>query len=141
MDIQAASLDQIVKARSGRSYRVSADVGGIAQRIQAIDPSLVLRYHEESDHYSVVQVDPVTGVEHLVTTALPVNGGLDPRLVERVEKITRPDYDVVSKIAEENDRIDRENERRLTEQIAERAERVYHKLRKAQGIQNRIYVP
>jgi hypothetical protein len=140
VDIQAASIDQVQRGRDGKVHVVTSDAGDVAKQIREIDRSFVLRYHEHTDHWSVVQVLP-DGGEQLVTTCQPVAGTVDPRLPERVRKITQPSYDVVGEITRSNDALHARNEREFSDRVDERAEVLEYAVRRELGIKDRIFVP
>lgn len=142
MDITPASIAQVRAGRDGRIHVVEADTANVAQQLREIDRSLVLRYHDRSDHYSVIQVtDDPACPEHLVTTCNPVNGGVDPRIVERVRKVARPEYDVGKEIDAENTRVIQEQRDAATQRTDERLERAVHEARRLSGQRGRVFVP
>lgn len=141
MDITPASIDQVQSSQDGRTHVVTADVGGVAQQLRELDRSLVLRYHEHTDHYSVVQMtgDP-NQPEHLVTTCQPVQGGVDPRLVDRIRQVMHADYDVVSELQRNNDQVKADAVAEREERRGAAVERAAHEFRRLAGDKT-VFVP
>lgn len=143
MDIQPASIDQVIRGRTGRVHHVEADVGGVAAELARIDPSLVLRFHEHSEHWSVVGRD-ARGEEYLVTTCegLGPRRTVDPRVVDRVRQAFSEGYDAAADSRATNDRV-RDAARRLTEErLGKLAEEVaFDVLAESGGLHDRIFVP
>jgi hypothetical protein len=136
MEIRSASYNQVLKGRGGRMVLIDDDVCGIAAQLLEIDPSLRLRWSEAGEYFVVYQqIDEHT--RHLVTTAQELDG----RLLQRVLKITHPDFDFAAEV----DRIDAEAdaaiEHRFHEGVGERGERLAHAVRKDMGFTNRAFVP
>jgi hypothetical protein len=142
VDITPASIDQVQAGIDGRTHVVTADVGGVAKQLRELDRSFVLRYHEHTDHYSVVQLtgDP-DQPEHLVTTCQPVDGGVDPRLVDRIRQIMQPDYDVVAELQRNNDQVRKTEADAAAQQRAEQLEHAAFAFRKMTGNTARAFVP
>lgn len=141
MDIAPASIDQVQSARDGRTRIVTADVGGVAKQLQELDRSFVLRYHEHTDHYSVIQMtgDPQEP-EHFVTSCQPVNGGVDPRLVDRIRQVMHPGYDVVGELERNNDQVRRDEAWARDDERGARIERAAHEFRRLAG-EKTVFVP
>jgi hypothetical protein len=141
VDITPASIDQVQSDRKGGVRVITADVGDVAKQLRELDRSLVLRYHEHTDHYSVVQMtgDP-DSPEHLVTTCQPVAGGVDPRLVGRIRKVIHPSYDVVGELERHNDGVRRDQEREVEEHVGDALEHAAHDFRRMTGNRT-VFVP
>lgn len=130
-------MDQVERGARGQAVLIEADVGNVAADLRDIDPALRLRYSELGEYF-VVYFEPPDkpGDHHLVLTALEC----DQRIVKRVRQIASADYDYTSEL----DRIDREVERDKRnadrQRIGEGAERLYHEIRKAEGVRARAYI-
>lgn len=141
MDITPASIDQVQASNDGRTRVVTADVGGVAKQLQELDRSFVLRYHEHTDHYSVIQMtgDP-NEPEHFVTSCQPVNGGVDPRLIDRMRQIMHPSYDVVDELERNNEQVRRDAQRARDDERGAVVERAAHEFRRLAG-DRKMFVP
>lgn len=134
-------MDQVVAGRNGRTVVIDRDLGDVALQLRQIDQSLVLRYHEQTHHYSVIQQMP-DGQEQLVATCQPVPGGAPhPKLVESVRRVASDSYDVVGELrALERQRVADENHA-AAETTGADIEQAYHLFKRRTGIQNRVFVP
>jgi hypothetical protein len=141
VDIEPASMDQVVAARDGRTVVIDRDLGDVALQLRQIDPSLVLRYHPETHHYSVIQRMP-DRQEQLVATCQPIPGGAPhPKLIETVARVASSSYDVASELRAADTRRIREEEHRAAEETGLLLEEAYHRFKRQTGIQNRVFVP
>jgi methylthioribose-1-phosphate isomerase len=135
VEIQAASLAQVQRARNGRLVLVDDDVCGVVQQIQQINSTLRVRWSEISEHFAVYQV-MTNGEEKLVTTALE----LDARLVERIRRVTHPDYNA----AVEADFLDAERIRQAdyehSQKVGELGEQLLHAIRRDKNDESRIHM-
>ena len=141
MDITPASIDQVQSSADGRTHIVTADVGDVAKQLRELDRSFVLRYHEHTDHYSVIQMtgDP-NEPEHFVTSCQPVDGGVDPRLVDRLRQIMHPDYDVVAELERNNEQVRRDAQHARDEMQGAAIEKAAHEFRRLAG-ERKMFVP
>lgn len=141
MEIQPATLAQVVRGRGGKMVQIDDDVAGIAQRLQEIDPRLRLRYSEPGGYfvvYRLIERPDGSTKKDMVTTSTTVDG----RLLQRIEKVYGRDYNY----ADELDKVDaaakRERDHRFSEQVGPLAEQLAHAIRKDLGVKApRIYVP
>lgn len=134
-------MDQVVTARGGRTVVIDRDVGDVARQLKEIDRSLLLRWHEPTSHYSVVQVLPDES-EQLVATCQPIAGGSpDPRLVEAVRKVASSAYDVEAELRGLHARQVRDQAHLDRERVGPALEQAYHRFQKQTGAQDRIFVP
>ena len=139
MEIQPASLAQVVTGRGGRLIPITEDVANIARRIKEIDDSLSLQFNERGEFFVVVQTveTPDGPEEKRVLTAQQ----LDERLIHRLKHITHQSYDFVA----EMDRIDaqarKDEEHRFHEKAGEAGEVAAHALRKDLGLKGKAFVP
>lgn len=135
MELTAATLAQVQRARNGRLVLVEDDVCGVVKQIQEIEPTLRVRWSENSKHFAVYQVFEGER-ERLVTTSLE----LDQRLVERIRKVTQPGYNA----AAEADRLDAERVRQVdyehTQKIGELGEQLLHAIRRDKNDESRIHM-
>lgn len=127
-----ASLEQVRRARNGRFVHVG---GEVERALRDYDPNLRLRYSEAGGYYVVYHLDPVTGDEDLVTTALDY----DMRIVARVIAIDSERYDLVAEMELMDGRAEREAEHRVSEHIGEVGERLHHAIRKDLGDTGRAF--
>lgn len=124
MEIRPATLDQIQKGRNGKKVVITNDVGDVAKKLKEVDPTLELHYNESAQYFVVIQ--RVGNIEHLVTTALD----LDDRIVERIKKITKPEYNYEEESIAIKKQADKDLEHRRKEQVGEIGERLAHAIRK-----------
>jgi len=124
---------------------VEDDVGNVAADLREIDPGLRLRYSENGGffvvyHYRRTGRGPDDFREELVLTAYEC----DQRIVNRVREIDAQRRGAL-KFSEELTKAEDHRKRNSLEAIKdkqrEKAERVYHDLRKEAGVKTRIYVP
>jgi hypothetical protein len=139
MEIQPASMAQVVTGRGGRRIPVDDDVGNIARRIKEIDNSLSLQFNERGEFFVVVQtVDTPTGPEEkLVLTAQE----LDERVLHRVKHITHQSYDYVAEMDQMDAQAKRDEDHAFHEKTGEAGEVAAHALRKDLGATNKAFVP
>lgn len=130
IEIQPASLGQVVMGRGGRKIYIEDDVGNVARDLRDIDSSLRLMYNERSECFVVYQVtldsEGHVRSEHLVTTAQEC----DQRLVNRVKKITQPGYDYLKELEKAEAKSKADSEYQLAERLGDAGERLYHAVRK-----------
>jgi hypothetical protein len=124
IEIEPASLTQVIRGKGGRLVYVDDDVCGYARNLRDIDPSLRLAYNEVGEYYVVYQVLQ-DGSEHLVSTAQELDG----RLVERIRKVTSSAYDPGRELDLLHDAADREHGRQFTQRVGEVGERLAHAIR------------
>ena len=131
---------------------ISADAGGVAADLAAIDPGLKVRfgengnppfwavYHESEDRRSTYLVLTVTAYQN----QSGVWEGLDQRVVERVREIDsqgRGGYNYADELERHNERVRRERRDRFREQIGEAAVELAHAARKDLGVKNKAFIP
>ena len=131
-----ASIAQVRAGKGGRLVEVGSDVFDLARRLHEIDTSLGLDWNDTAGYFRVTQTLE-DGSKHVVLTCQE----LTPEVIERVRRVTSPDYDLVGEL----DRIDqegqRERDRRLSEETGLLGERLHHAIRKDTQAKNRIYLP
>jgi hypothetical protein len=129
-----ATAEQVHRARNGRFHHVG---GEVERALQDYEPNLRIRYSDTGGYYVVYYLDPATGDEDLVTTALDY----DMRIVAKVMAIDSERYDLVA----EMDRLDAQAERDLahieSERVGEVGQRLHHAFRKDLGDTGSIFVP
>lgn len=144
MDIEPATVDQVLRGRDGRYYEISGDVGGVVADLKQIDSHLGVRLSETGQHW-VVYHQPDERTTHLITTAKAYQGatgvwlGLDKRLVERIRKIGSDSYDFVAEVDRINQEADRRKEQRKQEKIEDASERAVSELRRFTGRKSRAF--
>lgn len=124
IQVEPASLTQVIRGRGGRLVYVDDDVCNVAKTLRAVDPSLRLAYNEVGEYYVVYQT-LADGSEHLVTTAQE----LDQRLVHRVAEVCSPGYDAGRELDLLHDVADAEHERHFHQRTGEVGERLAHAIR------------
>ena len=141
MELEAATLAQVIEGADGRTYEVPSDVGMVVRDLRAIDPTLRVRYSERGRHFVVYQhIESPDGrvVDHLVLTALE----LDQRVVNRVREIASPDYDFVADSVRRRAQRERDSKAELRDRIRAEGDRAAHAARKDLGLDKaRIFVP
>lgn len=136
MELQAATLAQMQRARGGRYVLIEEDVGSVVAQIQEIDATLRVRYSEAGGFFVVYQV--TDDGEKLVTTAQELDG----RLVQRLQEIAHPEYDYVAELEAKEDAADRARDERFSEQVGEIGERMAWAMRRdTSGITGHMRVP
>lgn len=146
MDIEPATIEQVRLGKTGRVHtftvaesQVAADLAAIARDANT---TFILRFHEETGHYSVVQkYGPREDDEQLVATAAHKDS-LPLVVTEVRHMVNRPeDYDLVGRLDRNEAQRERDLERATEERVGEWAQEAFHKLRKAEGRTDRIIVP
>jgi len=123
MEIQPATLDQIVKGRNGKRHLIANDVGNIAKQLKEIDPSFELHYNEKTSYFVVLQ--KIGNKEHMVTTAQELDG----RIIQRIKEIVNPNYNYEEESIKVQKAVEKESEHRRKEQVGEIGERLAHAMR------------
>lgn len=155
MEIPAASLGQVTRARDGHLVEVAPELCQIAKELSeiqlptdiGIDSTLKLRVNDREGVFIVYQerrrsVDGELLSKGLVTTwnckeAGPVTG----RLVDRVKLVCSGHYDLAAELARMDAAEERDREHRLEEQIGAQAEVLQHALLKDKGLKRRAFIP
>lgn len=135
MELEAASLSQIRMGKNGRVVEIDNDVLGIAKQLLEIHPSLRLRYSEAGEYFVVYQILE-GGKQHMVTTALELDG----RLLDRVREVASEGYDFLSEIERREAKVQADHDHRIREQIGEGGERLAHAIRADMGERKPDYV-
>src|SRR5690242_19431925 len=118
MQIDPASLDQVIKGQNGRMILVEADVGNVAVQLKELDPSFVLSVSESQGHFVVSQQFPKgdgSYEEHLVLTAQEC----DQRIVDRVREIMHPGYDLGAEMEKQDAAAEKAHNDKLEEIVGE----------------------
>lgn len=136
MEIQPASLDQVMLASNGKRINITSDVGDVVKDLKAIDSNYEVHAVEYFDngqlsaYFEIRCFNPTHGKSYLVTTATE----LDQRIVNRIKEIRDPSYNY----ADELEKAEQENKDKLEverkEQIGDIGERLAHAMRKDKGI-------
>lgn len=129
-EIQPASIEQLVRGRNGKMIAIDADVGGIVQQIQEINPAFHVRYSEAGEYWVVFRINPDTKKQELVTTAQELDG----RLLNRIRKISSPLYDFAAEVDKLEAQGKKAKEYQWSEQVREHGEQLAHALRKDKGL-------
>ena len=140
MEIQPASMAQVVEGRDGRRWGIDDDVGGIAKQLQEIDPKLRLQWNEKREFFMVVEVleeGDGKSTERLVFSAKECDG----RIVTRMRQIASPGYDFLAEIDQMDAQAEKDRDHGFSEKIGEAGEVAAHALRKDLEDQHRIVVP
>ena len=140
VEIEPASLTQVMAGASGETVVIPDDVGNVARDLRAIDPTLRVRYSVRGGHFVVYQhLEHQDGrvEEHYVTTAL----SLDQRIVRRVEAIVLPDYDAGAAVVRAADEQRAQRAAAYRDALTGNADQLAHALRRDLGVKDRIAVP
>lgn len=140
IDIEPASIAAVKRTDKGKLVAIDDDVVGVARDLKAIDAALKLSYDPDQDYYVVYEVRVLgdgSVEEHLVTTAREC----DQRIVWRVKEISRPGYDYAAELEKVEAAAKKARDDTFREELAPRAERLRHALRKDLGLDHdRIFV-
>jgi hypothetical protein len=136
VDIQRASLTQVIEGRGGQTVTISEDVGNIAARLKEIDERLVLRWNERGSYFQVIECLP-DGSESLVTTRQVIG----PELVESVAKMGKRKITLATEIEDIDKKAEREKDWRFEQEVGEIGERLAHAVRKDTQAKHRIFLP
>lgn len=124
INITPASLDQIVRGRSGNLVVIENDINNVAKDIQNIHPDLFLRYNEQGEYFVVLQDMGSDHRPHVVTTSLTC----DQRLTRHVQKVVsghlNGTYDYGAEVDRQHDERDRINNAQFTENVGEISEKL-----------------
>ncbi|NBV77862.1 hypothetical protein EBR66_06880 [bacterium] len=144
-----ARFDQFVETRN-RQVIIDADSCSVVKDLKAIDPTLEARFVDGPEPYFAVYQDikhsDGRSEQHLVTTvqAYPTRfgtyTGLDARVVERVRKITSPDYDFMKDAEQVKRDYEDAKRRERAEVFGDAAERAAHALRKDLGSTAKAFI-
>jgi hypothetical protein len=136
VDIERASLAQVIEGRGGQTVTITEDVGDIAARLKEIDERLVLRWNERGNYFQVIERLP-DGSESLVTTRQVIG----PELVEHVAKLGKRKITLAAEVEAIDKKAEREKDWRFEQEIGEIGERLAHALRKDTQAKHRIFLP
>lgn len=155
MNVEPASFNQIRLGEDGRLIEVSADVGGVVEKLREIDKGLRVRFAERGHcwivyhewHEGCPRNNGNEGSTYLINTSNAYQGptgawlGLDDRIVDRMREIGSETYDFAAKL--EASRREREDKtlRAKSEKFGEIAEKGAHALRKDLGDTSRAVIP
>jgi hypothetical protein len=143
MEVPAASLAQVTRARDGRLVEITDDVQGIANALAQIDHHLSLRYSETGEYW-VVYWRP-EGSEYGDGDLITTTTELDHRLVKRIEflywQARQPGYSFADEVEAQDAAAEREREHQFSERVGEIGERLAHALRKDLQVKSKIVVP
>lgn len=143
MDIEHASLTQVVQGINGELIAIEDDVLDVARRLKEIHPSLHVYFNQQrhpkhgDDGYFVIYELCDDGKERLVTTAKE----LDPRLIAHFERLASESYDVVAEMDKMDDQAEKDKDHVFAEQVGEIGERLHHALRRDKEVKDRIFLP
>lgn len=151
MVIEPATVNQIMAARDGRFVEITADVGGVAADLRRIDPNLRVRFAENGNppFWAVYHQSDDNRTTYLVLTARAFQmhsgawGGLDQRIVKRVEQIGHSSYDYAAEVERGQREVRDANRQRFRDKVAEHAEVAAHGVRRELGLRKngRAFVP
>lgn len=144
-----ARFDQFVETRN-RQVIVDADSCAVVKDLQAIDPTLGVRFVDGPEPYFAIFQDikhpDGRSEQHLVTTAqaYPTSfgtyTGLDGRIVERIREITHSSYDFAKEAEAKKAQYDADKRREREQIFGEAAERAAHALRKDMGVKTKAFI-
>jgi hypothetical protein len=136
VEIQRASLAQVVEGRGGQTVTITEDVGDIAQHLKRLDDRLILRWNERGEYFQVIERLP-DGSESLVTTARE----LSPALIDHVRKLGHSSYDFAKELEAADRKAEREKDWRFEQEVGEIGEHLAHAIRKDTEAKHRIFLP
>lgn len=127
-EIEPATVEQVRQGRDGKMHVISADAGGVVDRIKQVDPRLNVRYVEAADYYAVYSKEGES--EYLVGTYKE----LDQRVAADIEKVAwknrQPGYSLADDLDDLEARAQKEFDAQQYEKIGESAEELAFALRK-----------
>lgn len=132
IEINPASLTQVMQTRKGGMLLVDDDVQNVAQSLRDIDPSLRLRFDPHADYfcvYQVVEEPDGSESEKMVTTAQD----LDHRIVHRVREVVSPRYDFMAELDKQDAAAAKAKDDEQTERYGDIADKLAWALRKDLG--------
>lgn len=151
MKVEPAHVNQVQRGVTGRMLEVDADVGGVAEDLKRIDPSLRVRfaeagnppffavYHESEDGRSTYLVLTVKAYQ----TSTGVWAGLDQRVVKRIMEIGHSSYDFAAEVERANVSAKSRTRKEFREKVEASAEEAAFALRKDLGVRyrGRAFIP
>lgn len=145
-DVPAATIEQVRMGKDGRVHVFSAAESQIAkdleQLAQEANTTFLLRWHDATLHYSVVQkYGPADDDEQLVATC--VDPDFLPMVVTEVRRMVRSrSYDLAAELDAHAAAAQKDRERETDERAGEWAQRNWSRMRRDMGAnQDRIVVP
>lgn len=134
MEIQPATIDQMVKGKGGKVVAISSDVGNVAKDLLQLKSEMSLHVNEEGGFFFVQDIDQ-TGRSYIVTTSQDC----DQRLVERVRKIMQPSYDLNKEAAKLEKQVEKDKTDKHHEEVGEIGQKLFHAMRKDLGYGKKNY--
>jgi hypothetical protein len=158
VDVEPATVDQVMRAADGRWVLIDADASSVAADLRAIDPSLKVRFAENGrPPFWAVYSETTDGdgrvSQHLVLTQKAHQTrsgtwtGLDDRIVERVRRIDSHGtgrYDYVAELERETHARPERARKEFAEKTGDGGERMAFDIRRELGLGNYkggIFVP
>ncbi len=147
MQVQPASINQVMTGADGRMVEIDADVGRVVEDLKRIDPHLGVRFVETANPpYWCVYESPDERTTRLVLTAQAYQGvtgawlGLDQRVVRRIEEIGHATYDFAAALEARNAAAEKARTDARREKLAEKGAEAFSMLRKLQGRKDRAVI-
>lgn len=137
IEIQPATLGQVVRSSKGNLVEVTQDVTNVAQQLKAIDENLVLLFDEEQLFYLVRHdvAQPDGSVEeNLVLTSQQLGG----HIVQRVQQIASQGYDYVRELEQMENEARARREHEISERQGPLLEQLAFALRKDLGLKTQF---
>ncbi len=135
MEIQPASMTQVLKGKDGRMVLVEDDVLAVARGLLDIDPKLRLRYSEEGHYFVVYWLNGVK--EEMVLTSQE----LTPAILERVRLIQSSHYDFLAEVDRMDKQAKRDEDHRFHEETGVIGEQLAHAVRKDLQSKSKAIIP
>lgn len=133
IEIQPATLGQVVRSSKGDLVEVTQDVTNVAQQLQQIDPNLKLLFDEVQQFYLVRHDVPLPDGsvdENLVLTSQQLGG----HVVDRVRQIASQGYDYVRELEKMENEARARREHEISERQGPILEELAFALRKDLGL-------
>ncbi len=143
MEIEAASLAQVIRGRDGALVEVDDDVQSIARGLRDIDSHFCLRYSEAGEYFVVYyrpEGEP-EGNGYVVTTAQELDGRLVDRVREVYHRTVNGSYSYAAELEKADERAEAERQYAFEQKVGDAGERLAHALRKDLGVVSRAVVP
>lgn len=135
MELDPISLAQVRAGRNGRMIEIDNDVLGVVAKIKRIDNRLHVRWNDNAEYFTVycrLPTDPPNCGTVVFNT--PV---LDDRVVQEIERAAweqrQPGYSYADELDKADARAEKAADDRISEKIAEGAEKLAFALRKDLG--------
>ena len=131
LEIQPASVQQVLEGRGGKMITIEEDVCDVAKRLKGIDRRFYLRFSEAGGYFVVYcrEDHEQEGTGHLIATYQE----LDARIVEDIERIVwenrQPGYSYSDEIEKNHQLADDARDYEFSQKIMSSAEELARAIR------------